>query len=393
MLGDLVWPQHSVQEQETFLGMMQSCGLCFRARNLSGDRWHPEWEYIAPDLLPGWADVQDQLFGRLRDTPAAAQATASYSFLHEGILRTFLSRIGQQVGDAAVYWKYGCWFGEKTTGSVMLIRSDRADGGWVGKITLSAWGGGADELLDRVLATLLRIPVGQPPQVTRTPDRADSARPDHVVDAGGVEKLSMTPQAPLPGGGKKQVFVSYAWGDDSPQGRERGEVVERLCRQVRAWGYEVVRDKDHMRWGEIISAFMKLLGRGDRVIVNLSAKYLRSIYCMTELHEVFVQSRAEPADFLSRIVPHTLADARIDGMRERNGHVLYWKEEVEAVRRDVADGMLGPSDYRDWHKMNRWVADVSEMLKHIADVLHPRGFEQIVADDFAALNVLLERGC
>ena len=47
------------------------------------------------------------------------------------MIGTFLSRIGQQAGDAAVYWKYGCWFGERTTNSVMLIQSyPDASGGW-----------------------------------------------------------------------------------------------------------------------------------------------------------------------------------------------------------------------------------------------------------------------
>jgi hypothetical protein len=36
-----------------------------------------------------------------------------------------------------------------------------------------------------------------------------------------------------------------------------------------------------MQPGDLISAFMKRIGRADRVIVVLSDKYLRSPYCMT----------------------------------------------------------------------------------------------------------------
>jgi internalin A len=387
-LADLVWQKHSVEEQETLLGMMRSCGICFPARA------HPQPEYIAPDLLPEWSGVQDQLFGRLCETPAASGATVSFTVLHDGILRALLSRIGERAGDAAVYWKYGCWFGEQTSDSVLLIRSRWGDSGSLtGSITLEAWGEEPDKLIDAVLRTLTDIPVGQPPEVTRTSDRSGLPTPDVIVAAGGVESLKVSPRSPLPEGSPKQVFVSYAWGDDSPQGKERGAVVERLCHQLHAWDYKVFRDKDHMRPGDLISDFMKLLSGGSRVIVILSEKYLRSVYCMTELHEVFVQSRNDKADFLRRIVPLTLADARIDTIRERNDHVRHWRNEVEGLRQDVAEGLLGPGDYRDWHKMTRWVTDVSEMLKHIVDVLHPHGFEQIVQDDFAALRALLERDC
>jgi internalin A len=392
LLGDLVWQGHSPGEQETFLGIMQSCGLCFRARNLSGDPARAEWEYIAPDLLPAWSGVQDQLFGRLRDTPPTAQATVSYSFLHEGILRAFLSRIGERASDAAVYWKYGCWFGEKTTGSVMLIRSKWGkDGDRTGEITLSAWGGGADQLVERVLETVPCIHLGQPPQVARTSARQDRANHTLEASAGGVQMLVVAPRSPLPPGGKKQVFISYAWGDSGPQGRERAEVVDRLCSQVRGWGYELVRDQDHLRWGELISDFMKLLSSGDRVIVVLSEKYLRSVYCMTELYGIWVQSRNEKQDFLRRIVPVTLADARVGSIRDRVGHARYWKGEVEALKDCVAE--MSRDDFQQWRKMNEWAIHVSEILGYLADTLQPFSFEQVAADNFQALRALLEREC
>src|SRR5262245_65782048 len=77
-----------------------------------------------------------------------------------------------------------------------------------------------------------------------------------------------------PGRAVQQVFVSYAWGDDSPEGRQREQVVERLCERLRDWGYDVVRDRDQMRRGDLISEFMRRIGRGDRVVVVLSEKYL-----------------------------------------------------------------------------------------------------------------------
>jgi internalin A len=61
----LIWSGYTPEEQNAFLGMMESCGICFRL----------EWEYIAPELLPEWSDAQEQLLGRLRDDPPQAEAT------------------------------------------------------------------------------------------------------------------------------------------------------------------------------------------------------------------------------------------------------------------------------------------------------------------------------
>ncbi len=55
------------------------------------------------------------------------------------------------------------------------------------------------------------------------------------------------------------------------------------------------------------------------------------------------------------------------------------------------DRVIRPTDYSAWVRINRWVADVSEMLAHIIDKLHPHGFDAIVADDFIRVRELLEQ--
>jgi hypothetical protein len=41
----------------------------------------------------------------------------------------------------------------------------------------------------------------------------------------------------------------------------------------------------------------------DHVIVVISDKYLRSPYCMTELHYIYQRSPGEKEDFLRGIIP------------------------------------------------------------------------------------------
>ena len=103
LLEMLIWwdqakdaANYTPDEQKVFLGMMESCGICFKVRELS----EGEWEYVAPELLSEFSDVgvQDQLQGRLHDDPPGAEAAAHYPFLHEGILRSYLSRLGERQG-------------------------------------------------------------------------------------------------------------------------------------------------------------------------------------------------------------------------------------------------------------------------------------------------------
>jgi internalin A len=104
-------------------------------------------------------------------------------------------------------------------------------------------------------------------------------------------------------------------------------VVERLCRTLEKENCQVVRDKTALRYGDLISTFMKTLGQADWVIVVLSAKYLHSHYCMTELYDIYQNARQKSQEFLNRIIPLVLADARIGTWRDRVAYAEYWETE------------------------------------------------------------------
>jgi internalin A len=106
------------------------------------------------------------LLGRLRNDPPDAEATARYAFLHDGILRGYLSKLGEHAKEAAIYWKYGCWFYEKTTNSQVLIESqweDAASEAGAGELRFRAWGENAESLIDLVIDPLRKLRVGQAP--------------------------------------------------------------------------------------------------------------------------------------------------------------------------------------------------------------------------------------
>jgi internalin A len=163
-----IWSNFTPAEQKVFFGMMESCGICFKVRQLSDEKW----EYIAPELLPEWSEAQESsLAGRIPKDHPMAEAEASYPFFHEGVLREYLSKIGHYAGDEAIYWKYGCWSYEEITDSRVLIEGrwdDAEREAGAGSIRLRAWGKNAETLIDPLLEALQSLPVGQPPEIKRT---------------------------------------------------------------------------------------------------------------------------------------------------------------------------------------------------------------------------------
>jgi internalin A len=162
-----------------------------------------------------------------------------------------------------------------------------------------------------------------------------------------------------------------------------------LCQTLEKENWQVVRDKEELDYGDSISTFMKALGQARLVIAVLSAKYLQSTYCMTELYALYQNSRQEKREFLDRIIPLVLDDARIDTPEERVQHAKHWEKRYLKLEADLP--YLSVDDFVRYKAMKRWHDEVGEMLDYVNDVLSPRGFENIVKDDFAALRHMLQR--
>jgi GTPase SAR1 family protein len=125
----------------------------------------------------------------------------------------------------------------------------------------------------------------------------------------------------------KEVFVSYAWDDQSTA------IVEKLQEALRGSDIVLVRDKNEMRYKDSIRDFMQRIGRGKCVVVVLSKKYLESKNCMFEMTEV--AGRGEIRD---RVFPVVLDDAKIYDAIDRIWYLKYWeqkKEELDAAMKDV----------------------------------------------------------
>jgi TIR domain len=162
---------------------------------------------------------------------------------------------------------------------------------------------------------------------------------------------------------------------------------------ARGWtktAWNIIRDKTAMRHGDLISSFMKRIGLADHVIVVLSDKYLRSPYCMTELHSIYQRSVGEKEGFLHRIIPLVLLDARFGSPEERVEYAKHWEARYLKLKSNL--DYLSVEDFRLYQDMKRWHLDVGNMLSYINDALVPHLFDEIVKDNFAKLcQILSER--
>jgi internalin A len=84
--------------------------------------------------------------------------------------------------------------------------------------------------------------------------------------------------------------------------------------------------------GDLISGFMKRIGLADHVIVVLSDKYLRSPYCMTELYSIYQRSVGEKDEFLRRIIPLVLKDARFGTPEKRVQYAKHWEARYQKLK-------------------------------------------------------------
>jgi internalin A len=389
ILEALVWRDYSAAEQEVFLGMMRSCGICFVHHRGMGDADGYE-EYIVPDLLPERAEIQAELDAMWDEDAPVEASIFEYAVLHSGMVRSVISRIGSEAGVTALYWRGGLCVYETTTRSRALIEQEMSDG-WRGKILIRTQRGQAAELLRR-LSALVR---DESTRVSAEPVNASPAdlslRPGQRSPA--RDERTRTDPPPLQFGRERgaapQIFVSYAWGDESPEGRQREAVVDQLCEAAEQRGLVILRDKLVLRLGDSISKFMVDLAGGNRVFVILSDKYLHSPYCMNELLQIWRKCFGEEEKFLNRIRVYTISGTKIFSILERALYAIHWRqkyEEIDQLIRDQGSDVLGPRGFREYKLMDDFRRSVAEILEAIVDRLQPRELEELVKyglDDLA----------
>ena len=213
-------------------------------------------------------------------------------------------------------------------------------------------------------------------------DEAESARVSR--ERKQLEELARAQQATALSK-KPEYFVSYAWGDTTPEGLTSEAIVDRLCASAERRGIGILRDKNLLGLGKRISTFMQRLGEGDRVFIVLTDKYLKSPFCMYELSEVWRNCRQDDEEFLSRVRVYTLPSAKIWSPLERAQCAVHWKQEsgkLEAIIKEHGYDILGDKDYQRYKFMKEFSHSIGNILEAVTDVLQPQSFEEFEKSGF-----------
>ncbi|NEW99350.1 leucine-rich repeat domain-containing protein [Rhodopseudomonas sp. BR0G17] len=379
-LADWIWNEagYGEKEQQLFISMMESCGICFVHREAVPEK-RIEAEYIAPDLLPDRTETEiDQKW----DAGWPSESVEfRYDLLPTFLTRAIISRIGRDAGLSADYWRDGVYVYEADTGSRALVAQRRDASGFGGSIIIQTQRGRASALLARLtkLVELEQQRLGISSTTTgQRPIHAEECPDDPTKHTQTIraEPLNFT-QEPTK---QPEYFVSYAWGDNTADGRNRETVVDDLCAAAEARGITILRDKKMLTVGDRITKFMTRLGRGNRVFIVLSQKYLQSPYCMYELAAVWRNSRQDDDEFLKRIRVYALDDAKIWTPTDRAQCAVFWRKqsnELEQILKDHGPDVLGDRDFDRYRLMKEFAHQIGDILSTITDILQPRTFEEL----------------
>jgi internalin A len=383
LLDVLVWQEYGRKEQKLFLSMMESCGVCFVHRKGSHDE-QVETEYIAPELLPDKAVIAAELGEKWNPQQPMEEEVIEFELLHPGLLSCLVARIGASAGINGLYWRDGVCVWEKQTLSHALIEQECCDD-WRGIIRVRTQGGQARLLLDRLLELIdneqglygFRRRDRRHEQPQYRPESNPRQIRQEPVEECEQPKLEFA-QQPKQG---LEYCVSYAWGDMTKEGKEREQIVERLCLAAADRGITILRDKTVLGLGESITRFMHRIGKADRIFVVLSDKYLKSPYCMYELYEIWQYNRRDEADFLQRVRVFTLPCAKVFSLGERLDYSRYWKDEFSAVDakiKKLGAAYIVETILKKFRLMDDFAKHVGDILETLTDIVQPRTFEELV---------------
>lgn len=181
----------------------------------------------------------------------------------------------------------------------------------------------------------------------------------------------------------RAVYISYALDDVGGVTPSREEIVNRLEASLRSNGYDVRRDKTNLRYTGLISEFMKEIGRGGCVVAVISDKYLRSVFCMHELLEVY-----RNREFHRRLCPVVLPGTHLTFF-DRLAYVNYWSsqfEQVEDLFRKIEPTVLSPQILDEFQMYLNVSEEAGNLIGFIAGDMNYATHKGLEENDFAILR-------
>ncbi|MBL0357362.1 MAG: toll/interleukin-1 receptor domain-containing protein [Chitinophagaceae bacterium] len=180
-----------------------------------------------------------------------------------------------------------------------------------------------------------------------------------------------------------EIFFSYAWD-------QQEATIDQLYDSLKNDGFNVIKDKENLRYKGIISKFMSEIGNADFVIVAISDKYLKSRFCMFELYEIYRNAKMDKDEFLKRIFPLRVENLNLGDPAVVNGYIDFWeKEELkwDILIKENSDNIT-PEQSNQYRIVKRLVTDLGSLLFLLSDV-NALNIQQLSKDNFAAVKTVI----
>jgi hypothetical protein len=190
------------------------------------------------------------------------------------------------------------------------------------------------------------------------------------------------------------LYVSYAWGDATPEGSQRELVVDELCTALEEQEQIIVgRDKKLLKTGDSIEDFAADIASGGLVLAVISRKSLRSHWCMVdELLQAFRRRNFKANEFGSDVLALILDDARAD-LDDLANLIGYWSEAIKKERTllELADPdrKFSLDSWQRLDQMHELRARLPDLIRSLRIRAMPRGYLAISQEDFSEIRELV----
>lgn len=176
------------------------------------------------------------------------------------------------------------------------------------------------------------------------------------------------------------TFISYARKDDSNPDREAiVDLFQKDFQTDKSSMFQLFRDRVDLSFGDGIDSYMTRIGMGKTVLVVVSDKYLKSIYCMVEAIRIHKYQDKD-----KRIFTIVMEDADIHDVKEASVYKTYWLEQCQLILKDPSK--LENGRYDDYVNVYRFI---DEFIAKVKDAIYLGLKYSEIARDAASGELIL----